>query len=128
MEKFEEQLQQSMREAQVPITEFDTAFAHRMVCAMMISYFKYGKVADAYPLKFSAIDDIRKRLQEYRRTGNKHFLVDIANFAMIEAMHPGQESEWGQNDARSSPGRVTADGHRLVHEMNDGTRILEQEK
>ena len=110
--------------AGVPATEFDPEFAVRMMAAMMVSFHKYGRVADAYPLKFSAADDVRARMRKYRETGNKHYLVDAANFAMIEAMHPGRAAEWGGNDAADSPGRTTASGHRLVHEDNAGGRIM----
>lgn len=115
-----------MTGAGVPLTEFDAEFAVKMVSAMMVSYHKYGRVADAYPLKFSASDDVRARMAKYRETGNKHFLVDAANFAMIEAMHPGRKdgANWGTNDAADSPGRTTASGHRLVQEANDGSRIM----
>ncbi len=117
---------EDMEESGVPLTEFDPDFAAKMVRAMMVSYFKYGRVADAYPLKFDAISDIRARAKKYRETGNKHYLVDVANFAMIEAMHPAPErnAAWLGNDAADSPGRTTASGHRLVQETNDGTRIM----
>ena len=110
--------------AGVPATEFDPEFVVRMMAAMMVSFHKYGRVADAYPLKFSAADDVRARMSKYRQTGNKHYLVDAANFAMIEAMHPGRAAEWAGNDAADSPGRTTASGHRLVHEDNAGGRII----
>lgn len=110
--------------AGVPLTEFDPEFVVNMMAAMMVSFHKYGRVADAYPLKFSAADDVRARMRKYRETSNKHFLVDAANFAMIEAMHPGREAQWGTNDAADSPGRTTASGHRLVQEANDGSRIM----
>ena len=115
-----------MNESGVPLTEFDPDFAAKMVRAMMVSYFKYGRVADAYPLKFDALSDVRARMTKYRQTGNKHYLVDAANFAMIEAMHPAPErnAEWMGNDAADSPGRTTASGHRLVQETNDGARIM----
>lgn len=110
--------------AGVPLTEFDAEFAVRMMAAMMVSYHKYGRVADAYPMKFDAASDVRARMKKYRETGNKHFLVDAANFAMIEAMHPSREASWGTNDAADSPGRTTASGHRLVQEDNAGNRIM----
>ncbi len=110
--------------AGVPITEFDPEFVVRMMAAMMVSFHKYGRVAEAYPLKFSAADDVRARMAKYRATGNKHFLVDAANFAMIEAIHPGRAAEWAGNDAADSPGRTTASGHRLVQEDNAGNRIM----
>lgn len=115
-----------LESAGVPVTEFDPEFVVRMMSAMMVSFHKYGRVADAYPLKFSAADDVRARMSKYRQTGNKHFLVDAANFAMIEAMHPGRKdgAEWAGNDAADSPGRTTASGHRLVQEDNAGNRIM----
>lgn len=115
-----------MAAAGVPLTEFDPAFVVRMVQAMMVSFHKYGRVADAYPLKFDASSDVRTRMGKYREGGNKHYLVDAANFAMIEAMHPAPErnAAWGGNSAADSPGRTTASGHRLVQEDNSGARIM----
>lgn len=112
--------------AGVPLSEFDPEFVMRMMAAMMVSFHKYGRVADAYPLKFDAMSDVRARMSKYRETGNKHYLVDAANFAMIEAMHPGRKdgAQWGANDAVDSPGRTTASGHRLVQEDNAGHRIM----
>jgi hypothetical protein len=119
-------IQDYMAAAGVPLTEFDPEFVVRMVQAMMVSYHKYGRVADAYPLKFDSSSDVRARMTRYRTTGNKHFLVDASNFAMIESMHPAPEREatWGSNDAADSPGRTTASGHRLVQEDNVGNRIM----
>lgn len=125
-QQIETAIKNYMATAGVPATEFDPTFVTRMVAAMMVSFHKYGRVADAYPLKFDAASDVRARMAKYRETGNKHFLVDAANFAMIEAMHTGRRggAVWGANDAASSPGRTTAGGHRLVQEANDGSRIM----
>jgi hypothetical protein len=122
----ESSIYEYMDRAGVPRTEFDPTFVTRMVQAMMISYHKYGRVADAYPLKFNATSDIRARSSKYRETGNKHFMVDVANFAMIETMHPAPErnAEWGENSVANSPGRSTASGNRLVQETNSGDNIL----
>jgi hypothetical protein len=123
-DKVVEAMRDYISSAGIPLTEFDPEFVIRMMSAMMVSYHKYGRVADAYPLKFEAASDVRARMAKYRATGNKHYLVDAANFAMIEAMHPGRAAEWGENGAADSPGRTTASGHRLVQEANDGTRIM----
>lgn len=118
-------IRSDMEKAGVPTTEFDPSFAVKMLRAMMVSYYKYGRVAEAYPDKFDAVGDIRTRMAKYRETGNKHYLVDAANFAMIEAMHPKRESaEWAGNDAADSPGRMKVNGRRLAQESNDGTRIM----
>lgn len=55
---------------------------------MGISYFKYGAVADAYPLKVKALDSLKLRVEAYLKGGNTEFLLDAVNFAMIEYMHP----------------------------------------
>jgi hypothetical protein len=113
-------------DAGVPLTEFDPDFVVKMISAMMVSYHKYGRVADAYPLKFEAMSDLRTRAGKYRSTGDKQYLVDAANFAMIEAMHPARsDAFWGVNDQQSSPGRTTASGHRLVHQDNNGDRCYD---
>jgi hypothetical protein len=110
--------------AGVPATEVDFDFHVKMMEAMMVSFHKYGRVAEAYPLRFSAVDDIRARLKKYRETGDKWFLADAANFAMIEAMHPAKaDTAYLRNDVDTSPGRVSASGHRLLQEDNNGNRI-----
>lgn len=120
-----EQLRAYFTSIGVPETEFDFEFPQRMMHLMQISFFKYGKVHDAYPWKFVAHKDIDARLAKYRETGNKQYLVDIANFAMIEAMCPDPElkAHWGGNDSADSPGRVAAGKNRLVQEDNEGNRI-----
>ncbi len=111
--------------AGVPTTEFDADFAVKMISAMMVSYHKYGLVAKAYPAQYDARSDVRARMAKYRETGNKHYLVDAANFAMIEAMHPSREgSHWGGNEASDSPGRAAVSGRAMVTADNDGNRII----
>lgn len=55
---------------------------------MGVSYFKYGAVADAYPLRVKALDSLQLRVETYLKGGNAEFLLDAVNFAMIEYMHP----------------------------------------
>lgn len=126
-DKIRQAIQEHMSAAGIPLTEFDPDFVIRMVDYMSVSYHKYGRVADAYPIRFEALADVRARAKSYRDTGNMCFLVDMANFAMIEAMHPAPErkAHWGENDAHNSPGRTTASGHRLVQEDNQGNRPLD---
>lgn len=124
-EKITSAIQDYITEAGVPASEFSPEFVLRMVQAMMVSYHKYGRVADAYPQQFVATSDIRARMAKYRETGNKHFLVDAANFAMIEAMHPAHPSStWGGNSAADSPGRTATEGKQLVQRDNVGGRIM----
>lgn len=88
-----------------------------MVNAMGKSFFKYGLVADAYPTKVDAIKSLRLRLEKYEDSANTELLVDAANFAMIEFMHPKQEgAAYAPKD--DSPGRVWNAG-TVSEEAND---------
>lgn len=72
----------------VPASEDSPKFHTRMRQAMEVSFHKYGPVREAYPHKVNAIASLEKRLRLYKETGNQDYLVDIANFAMIEFMLP----------------------------------------
>lgn len=103
----------------VPGTEYSFKFLQGMVNAMGASFFKYGAVADAYPSKVNALDSLLTRLTLYREggivkgkkvaPGNRDYLIDIANFAMIEYMAPSRE-QYSANDDYTSPGREFYDG------------------
>lgn len=122
--ELEQAIKRYMTEAGTPLSEFDPAFIVQMIGAMAVSFHKYGYVAQAYPEKFDALSDIRTRLMKYRETGNAHFLVDAANFCMIEAMHPKHEkAHWGENDVYDSPGRMSNEERQLVQRDNNGNRI-----
>jgi len=93
-----------------PLThEFSERFVDLMRAAMLTSYHKYGAVAEAYPERVKALASLKVRLDKYAETGNAEYLVDVANFAMIEFMHPALASAYyiATSDA-DSPGRVLA--------------------
>lgn len=94
-----------------PEHEFSRQFIQGMLDRMAVSYYKYGKVADAYPHSFSAMPSLIQRLSEYDRTGNTEFLIDAANFAMIEFMAPSLPgAHYSPTDDDGSPGRTTVHG------------------
>ena len=66
----------------------DPKFHERMRQSMTVSFYKYGPVKDAYPHKVNALASLGKRLKLYVETANRDYLVDVANFAMIEFMFP----------------------------------------
>jgi hypothetical protein len=85
---------------------------------MMVSFYKYGAVADAYPERVNALESLRLRLDWYVNGNpergveplNAEYLIDAANFAMIEFMHPSGPTTLRHTDADGSPGRVAANG------------------
>ena len=80
-------------EANILKTEYSERFDDIRKNMMIQSYYKYGPVKDNYS-KYKCMDalgNIEKRIQKYKETGNTEFLADVANFAMIEFMHPSIE-------------------------------------
>lgn len=93
--------------SEVLATEFSDDFVRKMQNAMCVSFYKYGPLADAYPSKVDAVASLKLRLDKYVETGNTEYLVDAANFAMIEFMRPRHpEAFYKATDADGSPGRV----------------------
>lgn len=88
-------------------TEFDAKFVEGMRERMVVSFYKYGPLADAFPEKVDAIASLMQRLREYAKTGNTEYLMDAANFAMIEFMRPRHpNAHFKPTDDSGSPGRV----------------------
>ena len=94
-----------------PASEFSEPFIVGMANRMAVSFHKYGAVAAAYPLRVDAVACLKQRLATYEETGNTEFLMDAANFAMIEFMHPAHpDAVFVATDSDASPGRVWLDG------------------
>jgi hypothetical protein len=97
--------------AKLPNTEVSEPFLQGMADRMAVSYCKYGAVAEAYPSRVDAIASLKKRLDRYTETGNTEWLMDVANFAMIEFMHPRHpDAHFAATDSHASPGRVWNSG------------------
>ena len=106
--------------AGVPASEFSETFAQGMADRMSMSFFKYGAVAEAYPVKVDAIASLEIRLQKYRETGNREYLLDVGNFAMIEFMHPKHpDAHFKSEDSAASPGRAWNDGAQTAKSNTD---------
>lgn len=111
----------SLRVAAMPATEYSPAFLQGMLDRMAFGYASYGPLHDAYPHKVDAVRSLRKRLELYLETGNTEWLMDVANFAMIEFLCPSHTSaHYSPTGSDASPGRAWSGGHE--HRRNDGTR------
>lgn len=105
-----------------PYSEYSLEFIQGMINRMIVSYYKYGLVGDAYPKQFSAVHSLQQRLNAYLDTGNTEYLMDAANFDMIEFMHPHLENaHYTPTDSDGSPGRTTTRGI-VTAESNNATR------
>ena len=77
-------------------TEYSERFDKLRKDAMETSFYKYGPNKKDYSEYkcMDAIANLKKRLQAYEETGNTEFLIDVANFAMIEFMYPQKEGAY----------------------------------
>ena len=87
-----------------PATEFNGEFVQAMADRMAVSFYKYGAMASA---DIDVVATINKRLALYIETGNTEWLIDAANFALIEFTHPTHDdAHYRSTDSDESPGRV----------------------
>lgn len=92
------------------MSEFSELFVQGMRDRMAVSLHKYGPIKGAYPHKVNALESLRIRLDKYTETGNTEFLIDAANFAMIEFMLPAHPAaHFKATDSNESPGRAAYD-------------------
>lgn len=95
------------RKVEILRTEYCYEFDDKRKNAMVTSYDKYGPMAENYRGPDRNVDPIaslKMRLQKYEETGNLDYLIDVANFAMIEFMYPKQGSYYRSTTAEESPG------------------------
>lgn len=105
-----------------PSSEISIGFLQKMVNAMANSFFKYGLVSEAYPAKVDAVKSLKLRLDKYEATGNAEYLIDVANFAMIEFMRPRHPHAFYDVDKNAvSPGRVWDSG-KVTEQANTDSR------
>lgn len=66
--------------------QMSSRFIELMTNRMALGTLRYGRWQDNKKngVKYDRVGSIRKRLQLFEETGNSEYLVDIANFAMIE--------------------------------------------
>lgn len=101
------------------MSEYSSEFLDGMRDRMEVSYAKYGPVRDAYPSKFNAMEDLQRRLCKYIETGNTEWLIDAANFCMIEFMCPSHpRAHFKATESHESPGRESRD-EGLTNKPND---------
>lgn len=110
------------KDSMCPDTEFSETFLGGMLARMTVSFHKYGPLSRAYPHKVSAVRSLKERLEKYVETGNTEWLIDVANFAMIEFMRPSHEkAHFRGTDSDESPGRRWYDNKSPLRD-NEGDR------
>lgn len=102
--------------------DFSEEFVTKMKKAIEMSHYKYGYVSKTYPELAQAHKCIQERLNLYLKTHNTEYLVDVANFAMIEFMRPAfEDSKYSPTDSGQSPGLA---GGISYKELMEGDLIM----
>lgn len=96
-------------------------FLRLMMNRMTVSFHKYGSYFDIFGVEGRAtgIDNAQLRIQKYVEDGNVEWLIDAANYLMMEAAMPSHvTSHFRATNAEESPGRVDSDG-KIRHSRNE---------
>lgn len=89
--------------------DFSNEFVSKMKNAIELSHYKYGFASKTYPELAQAYKCLEQRFELYLKTHNTEYLVDVANFAMLEFMFPSfEDSKYKPTDSDKSCG--LADG------------------
>lgn len=65
-------------------TEWCSVFERLMRNRLLMGAYRYGLLYDRERPPMNYVKSIRKRAKLYWKTGNQEYLVDIANFALLE--------------------------------------------
>lgn len=86
-------------------------FVQGMFDRMSVGYFNYGPIKDCFPHNYNALKSMKQRLDKYKKTGNTEWLMDAANYLMIEFLRPAHpKAHFEPTDKRQSPGATLNNG------------------
>ena len=99
--------------------DWDDDFVKKMRNRIIVSHYKYGWMSQTYPELAQAVNEIQPRIQKYLKTGNTEWLIDVANFAMMEYLHPSvKNAHFIGTDSEESPGLTSGISYKeLVDNM-----------
>ena len=107
--------------AEILKRDFSENFIDKMRNAIEMSHYKYGWASKTYPELAQARKCIQERLDLYNKTHNKDYLIDIANFAMLEYLYPSYtDAAYTPTDSDKSPGLA---GGISYKELMEGVEI-----
>ena len=97
----------------VPVDHISVEFLQGMLDRMIVGFHNYGHSSRCEG-DFDAVASLRLRMTAYRKTRNTEFLMDAANFAMMEFIKPKYKgAKYTPTTKRESPGAVLKGGRRV---------------
>ena len=101
--------------------DFSEAFIDKMKNAIEMSHYKYGWAKKTYPELAQAYKCIAERLEAYIKTHNKEYLIDVANFAMLEFLYPAfPDARYSPSDSDKSTGLAGGISYKELMEGGEG--------
>lgn len=95
----------------IPDTQVSQKFIQGMIDRMAFGFHNYGPIVVNFPNNYNAMKSMRQRIQKYRKTHNTEWLIDAANYLMIEFMLPKDKKAFFESTSkRESPGAILNDG------------------
>ena len=101
----------------VPSDEIDIPFIQGMLDRMAFGFHNYGHMR-RYDNTPNSLANIKIRLEKYESSKNTEFLMDAANFCMMEFVRPFfPDAFFKPTEKHESPGAIV--GGRLVYGKED---------
>jgi hypothetical protein len=86
-------------------------FLQGMMNRMGFSYHKYGSIHDNFPHRRHGVENALQRIEMYQKDGNLEWLIDAANYLLIENLVPSHSgAHFKATTSEESPGAVNQDG------------------
>lgn len=97
----------------VPLDHIDAEFMQMQLNRMAVGYYNYGHVRRNTDVA-NWVKALKERVKLYQKTGNTEWLIDAANYAMIEFMTPQhRKAHFRATSKTESPGAELIDGRRI---------------
>jgi len=78
---------------------------------MGVSYHKYGTIQNNFPHRRVGVDNALQRIDMYQEDGNLEWLIDAANYLLIESLRPSHpKAHFEATTSEQSPGAINRDG------------------
>ena len=92
----------------VPVDQIDKEFIQGMFNRMILGFHNYGHMRRKHD-RPDNVKNIRIRLDKYLKTGNTEWLMDAANYAMMEFAVPSHaNAHYKATESHESPGSAVA--------------------
>lgn len=95
----------------VPLNQIDIPFIQGMLDRMAVGFFNYGHMR-RYEVKSHSLKNVMIRLNHYKKTKNTEFLIDAANYCMMEFCVPSIKGAFFEpTTKKQSPGAIVDGKH-----------------